>query len=78
MMAPIKVNKKKKSVKKPVLIKVGRHYISPTDIRCISEVKGGRLYIVKFYSEPNPDFPVFVEPKDIGTILNQFNIVVSD
>lgn len=77
-MAPIKVNKKKKSVKKPVLIKVGRHYISPTDIRCISEVKGGRLYIVKFYSEPNPDFPVFVEPKDIGTILNQFNIVVSD
>lgn len=77
-MAPRVVKAKKKKVLKPTLIKVGRHYISPGDIRCISEVKGGRLYIVKFYSEPNPEYPCFVEPKDIGVVLNHFNIVVGD
>ncbi len=80
-MSPRKTAKSRKTTKKvakPLLIKVGRHYIAPSDIRCISEVKGGRLYIVKFYSEPNPEYPCFVEPKDIQTVLKQFNIVVGD
>lgn len=70
--------KKKKSVKKPVLVKVGRHYISPSDIRCISEVKKGRLYIVKFFSDPNPQYPCWVNPEDIGKLLEHFEIIVSD
>ena len=72
-----KVVAKKAQTKKPVLIKVGRHFISPNDIRCISEVKKGRLYIIKFYSEPNPEFPVFVEPEQIGALLDHFEIIVS-
>lgn len=76
-MSPRIVRKVKKT-KKPVLIRVGRHFISPSDIRCISEVKGGRLYIIKFYSEPNPEYPCFVEPKDIGAVLDQFDIVIGD
>lgn len=74
----IKRRRKNKKVAKPTLIKVGRHYISPSDIRCISEVKCGRLYIIKFYSEPNPEYPCFVEPKDIGIVLDNFDIVVGD
>lgn len=73
-----KYTRRKAKITKPTLIKVGRHFISPEDIRCISEVKGGRLYIIKFYSEPNPEYPCFVEPKDIGIILDNFNIVVGD
>jgi len=74
----IKNDVKKARESKPILIKVGNHLISPTDIRCISAVKKGKLYIIKFYSEPNPEFPCFVEPHDIGIILNYFNIIESD
>lgn len=77
-MSPSRKKIIRRKIVKPVLIKVGKHFISPSDIRCISEVKGGRLYIVKFYSEPNPEYPCFVEPKDIDVILNYFNIVVGD
>lgn len=76
-MSP-RIVKKKNTVKKPILIKVGKHFISPSDIRCISEVKQGKLYIIKFYSEPNPEFPCFVEPKDIGVVLEHFNIIVGE
>jgi sugar/nucleoside kinase (ribokinase family) len=74
------VQSRKKSTRKskPVLIKVGRHYISPSDIRCISEVKKGRLYIVKFYSDPNPQYPCWVNPEDIHKVLEHFNIIVGD
>lgn len=76
-MSP-RVAKKIRKVKKPVLIKVGNHFISPADIRCISSVKKGKLFIIKFYSEPNPEYPCFVEPQDIQAVLDQFDIVVSD
>lgn len=33
------------------------------------------LYIVKFISDPNPEYPCWVEKKDIGVLLEQFNIV---
>ncbi len=69
---------RKKEHQKPLLMKVGNHLISPTDIRCISAVKKGKLYVIKFYSEPNPEWPCFVEPKDIGIILDYFDIVESD
>lgn len=72
-MAP-KVTKTK-SIKKPILIKAGNHFIAPADIRCISSVKKGNLFIIKFYSDPNPEYACFVEPEDIGAILNHFNIV---
>lgn len=76
-MAPRKT-KTTKRTKKPVLIQVGRHFIAPNDIRCISAVKNGKLYIIRFYSEPNPEFPCFVTPEEIGKVLNQFEIVSGD
>lgn len=81
-MAPkAKVAKKRKYTHrqtKPVLIQVGRHFIAPSDIRCISSVKKGTLYIIKFYSEPNPEFPCFVTPEEIGKVLEHFDIVSGD
>lgn len=76
-MAPVNRKLKKKS-NKPVLIQVGNHFISPADIRCISAVKKGRLYIIKFYSEPNPEYPCFVEPDEIAKVLDHFDIVSGD
>jgi hypothetical protein len=33
------------------------------------------LYIVRMISNPNPEYPCWVEKKDIGVLLEQFNIV---
>jgi len=72
-MAP-RVRKKKI---KPVLIKCGKHFISPGDVRCITQVKSD-LYVVKFYSEPNPEYPCWIKEKEIGALLQHFEIIVSD
>lgn len=64
-------------MKKPTLIKVGKHMISINDVRCISHVKKD-LYIVKFYSDPNPTYPCWVDAKNIGALLEHFDIVSSD
>lgn len=62
---------------RPLLVKVGKHYISPSDIRCITQVRKD-LYVVKFYSDPNPEYPCWIESKYIALLLEQFNIIVSD
>ncbi len=64
-------------IKKPILIKVGKHLMNPTDIRCITQVRKD-LYVVKFLSEPNPDFACWVESKHINQLLEHFEVIVSD
>lgn len=87
-MSPInKNNKVKKSdyqlnrttlkVQKPVLIACGKHLINPSDIRIITKVRKD-LYVVKFFSDPNPTYPCWVEAKEINKLLNHFEIIVSD
>jgi hypothetical protein len=74
-----KLKKRNRSkIQKPVLIQVGRHFIAPSDIRCISSVKKGTLYIIKFYSEPNPEYPCFCTPDEIGKVLEHFDIISGD
>lgn len=63
--------------KKQTLIKVGRHLINLQDIRCITQVRKD-LYVVKFFSEPNPEYPCWVEGKHINSLLEHFDIIVSD
>lgn len=63
--------------KKPTLIQVGRHLININDIRCITQVRKD-LYVVKFFSEANPEYPCWVEKKHIAALLEHFNIVTSD
>lgn len=92
-MAP----KVKKSIKrtiknkKPKLIQVGKHFINPLDVSCISEVSTRReeydedvqgeitvkktLYVVRFVSNPNPAYPCWVNREDISILLEQFEII---
>lgn len=60
---------------KPTRIAVGNHLIDPEDVSCISKVKNGTLYIVRLKSLPNPEYPIWVKPAQIGTLLEHLNIV---
>lgn len=62
--------------KKPTLIKVGKHYISIDDVSCIKQANA-KLYIVKLRSEPNAEWPIWVEKNDIADLLEHFNIIES-
>jgi hypothetical protein len=60
---------------KPMLIKCGKHFINPDDVSSIRNVKNGKLWIVKFKSEPNPEFGCFLDDKDeIAALLKYFDI----
>lgn len=74
-MAPRK--SKTIEIKKPILIRCGKHLINPSDIRLITKVRKD-LYVIKFFSDPNPDWACWVDAKDIGILLNHFEIIVSD
>jgi len=60
-------------VAKPVLIKCGKHFINPDEVASIRQVKCG-LFIVKFKSEPNPEFPCWLEEDDVTELIQYFNI----
>lgn len=68
---------KNKIIKKPKLVKVGKHYLNPDDVAGIKETRRG-LYIVKLRSEPNPEWPIWVEEKHINSLLEHFEIVTDD
>jgi len=71
---------KRQRVKKPILIKCGDNYINPNDVSLIRRiVKGNKsLYLVKFLSNPNPEFPTWVRDNEIESLLNHFNIIVTE
>lgn len=60
--------------KRSILIKCGKHLIAPQDIRCITQVRP-KLYVIRFFSDPNPEYPCWVEEKDIQNVLEQFDII---
>ena len=64
--------------KKPILIKVGQHLVEPTDVSCISKIKSKNLYIVRLKSQPNMQFPIWVKSNDIESLLEYFEVKVSD
>jgi hypothetical protein len=69
---------KKKMSKKPILVKVGQHLIDPTDVACISRLKSKRLYIVRLKSQPNMEFPIWVNVNEIDALLEYFEIREND
>lgn len=54
---------------------VGEDNPWPDDVMPVRHERS--LYIVRFISNPNPQYPCWVEKKDIGVLLEQFNIVES-
>ena len=76
----LKKTTKKKSVVKidtrPKLIHCGNHLIDPNDVVCITKVRSHKdLYIVKLRSNPNPEYPIWINEADITPLIQQFNVV---
>lgn len=69
---------KKPTIVKPILVKVGQHLIDPNDVACISRLKSKRLYIVRLKSQPNMEYPVWVNATEIDGLLEYFDIRVND
>ncbi len=72
-----KLREKKEPEKKPILIRCGKHLINPSDIRMITKVRKD-LYIVKFYSDPNPEYPCWLKAENINILLERFEIIAED
>lgn len=62
---------------KPTLVQVGRSFVDPTDVAAIVKVKR-RLYVVRLKSQPNAEYPLWVEEKYIQKLMEQFKIIEQD
>lgn len=65
-------------LKKPILVKVGPHLVDPADVSCISRIKSRKLYIVRLKSQPNMEYPIWVNSNNIAALLAHFDIKESD
>lgn len=64
---------------RPKLIHCGNHLIDPNDVVCITKVQKHKgLYIVKLRSNPNPEFPIWVNEADITPLIQQFNVITGE
>lgn len=63
--------------KKPVLIQVGHHLISPDDVASISKIRNRNLYVVRLKSQPNAEHPCWAKKAELETLLDYFDIKVS-
>lgn len=72
------MNKKPTKVKKPLLVKAGQHLIDPNDVACITRVKTKGLYIVRLKSQPNMEYPIWIQKNQIEALLEHFEIQLSD
>jgi len=73
-----KSTKKVKIVKvdnRPKLIHCGNHLIDPNDVVCITKTSKKDLYIVKLRSNPNPEYPIWTNERDITALVKHFNII---
>src|SRR5678815_1710199 len=59
---------------RPTLVQVGKHLIDPLDVASITNVRKD-LYVVRLKSQPNAEFPCWVEEKHIGNLIAQFRII---
>lgn len=69
---------KKKTIVKPVLVHVGSHLVDPSDVACITKIKSRGLYIVRLKSQPNMEYPIWVEKGKIESLLKHFDIKTED
>ena len=81
MKPPKRLNRQTNKLEdiRPKLIHCGNHLIDPNDVTCITKVASKKdLYIVKLRSNSNPEFPIWVNEKDITPLIQQFNVVTSE
>lgn len=68
----------KKKLVKPTLLRVGNHLIDPMDVTCITKIKSKDLYVVRLKSQPNMEYPIWVNKNEVSAVLAYFNIVTVD
>lgn len=59
---------------KPKLVKCGKRFIDPNDVSAIKEAKKG-LFVVKLRSEPNPEWPIWIEASEIDGLMSHFEVI---
>lgn len=60
----------------PTLVMVGKHLIDPNDVACISKITSkSNLYVVRLKSQPNMEYPIWVEGDALAPLLTRYNIV---
>ncbi len=64
--------------KKPILMRAGNHLIDPTDVACITRIRNKGLYIVRLKSQPNMEYPIWINKGEIESLLSYFEIKTSD
>jgi hypothetical protein len=75
---------KKKIDDRPKLVKIGKHLINIQDVSRITQIKrrdeesGKKLFVIKFTSDPNPEYPCRIDETDIAFLISQFNVIVDD
>lgn len=63
---------------KPTLVKVGEHLIDVSDVACISRIKDKDLYVVRLKSQPNMEYPIWIKGREVGPLLENFNVIEKD
>jgi hypothetical protein len=59
---------------KPQLVKIGKHYLDPSNVAGIKEAKEG-LYIIMLHSSPNPEYPLWLSEKSLERAKQYFDIL---
>ena len=66
--------KKRAPSNKPVLIKVGEHYVATDNVAGFKQARRG-LYILQLKSMPETEYPLWVTEKELEAALPYFQIV---
>lgn len=69
---------KKNIRKKTVMVKAGNHLVDPTDVACITKIKNKGLYVVRLKSQPNMEYPIWVQKGELEALLEHFEIHLKD
>lgn len=65
--------------KKPILVKIGNSLVDPTDVAAIQKIRSKRdLYVIRLKSQPNADYPIWADENELGSLLEQFEIIEND
>jgi len=60
---------------RPILIRVGNHFLDPKDVAVIRQVKSHKdLFIIKLHSDPNPQFPLWMKEAEVVELLRYFDV----
>lgn len=63
-------------VEGPTFVRAGKHFVALSDISMIRHAKDD-LYIVKLFSDPNPQYPMWIRERDVEQLARLLNIAVS-